>query len=93
MTIEYNNLKYAKRAGSDVILVVTVRGVGPVEERAVKMRRLEVTDGHETMPLVVFGEHAIRQYRVGQRIRAGPVYWSDQWENFSLEKGGSVAVS
>lgn len=92
---EYGNLKYAVRAGSDIMLAgVAISMVGPVEDRGqTKMRRLEVTDGHVTLPLVVFGDAARQSYQTGRRIRAGPVYWSGQWENFSLTKGGTVAVS
>ena len=92
--MEYGNLKYARRAGSDIMLVATVCGVGPAEDRGhARMRRLEVTDGHTTLPLVIFGECAEREYRAGRRIRAGPVYWNEQWSNFSLVRGGTVAVS
>ena len=90
----YDNLKYARRAGSDITLVATIQSVGRPESRgALRMLRLEITDGRMVFPMVLFGDAAGRNYRAGQRVRAGPAYWSDQWENFSLVKGGSVAVS
>lgn len=92
--IEYGNLKYARRAGSDVMLVATIRAPGNAEDRGgTRMRRLDITDGHTTLPLVIFGECAGREYRAGRRIRVGPVYWSEQWSNFSLARGGTVSVS
>ena len=91
---EYDNLKYARRAGSDVVLVATIRAPGQAEDRGgTRMRRLDITDGHTTLPLVIFGECAKREYRAGRRIRAGPAYWNEQWNNFSLARGGTVSVS
>ena len=91
---EYDNLKYARRAGSDIMLVATICASGPAEDRRhTRMRRLDITDGHTTLPLVVFGEYVEREYRPGRRIRAGPVYWNEQWSNFSLARGGTVSVS
>lgn len=91
---EYPNLKYAERAGSDIILVVTISAVGELESRgSLVMRRLDVTDGHAVRELTLFGDAAERRYAAGQRLRAGPVYWSDQWQNFSLSRGGIVTVS
>lgn len=91
--IIHDNLKYAMRAGSDIVLVCTVRGTGTVESRgSVKLLRIGVTDGHTTQPLVVFGELADRQYRMGGRLRAWPVYWSEQWGSFAVKRGGSVTI-
>lgn len=91
---DYDNLKYARRAGSDVTLVAAVRSAGDLESRGdLVMRRMEVTDGHMTLPLVVFGRAAEQKYRAGQRLRAGPVYWSDQWQSFTLVRGGIVSAS
>ena len=74
--------------------MATITSAGPQEMRgSLKLRRLEVTDGHTTLPLVLFGKPARGNYRPGQRIRVGPVYWSEQWGNFSLQRGGSVATS
>ena len=90
--IQHDNLRYAMRAGSDIILACVVRGTGMVEGRgAVKMLRIGVTDGHTTQPLVVFGELADLQYRPGSRLRAWPVYWSERWGSFAVKRGGSVA--
>lgn len=91
--IEHDNLRYAMRAGSDIILACTVRGTGMVERRgAVKLLRIGITDGRITQPLVVFGDLADRQYPTGGRLRAWPVYWSEQWNSFAVKRGGSVAI-
>lgn len=91
---EHTNLKYAVREGTDIIITATVHRVWPAEARgSLNMLRMEVTDGHTTLPLVMFGNAASTKCRPGQRLRAGPVYWSEQWENFSLRRGGTVAVT
>ena len=89
----HDNLKYARRAGSDISILATIISVGDAGGRGVRVRRLEVTDGNVTLPLAVFGKHADREYAAGQKIRAGPVYWSDHYESFSLVRGGTVSVS
>ena len=89
----YDNLRYAQRAGSNVVITCTLRTVEMAENRrGVQVRRLEVTDGHTSAWLVLFGSWAGRQYRTGSRVRAGPVYWSEQWGNFALARGGTVTV-
>ena len=91
---EFDNLKYARRAGSDVVLSATIQSVGRPESRGgLRMLRLVVTDGRTALPLVLFGDAAGGRYAAGQRLRAGPVYWNDQWQNFSLVRGGSVSAA
>ena len=89
---EHANLKYAVRAGSDIAITATVSAAGQLETRGgLKMRRLEVTDGHTTMPPVVFGDAVDNKYRAGQRMRTVPVYCSSQWGSFSLRSTNLAA--
>lgn len=89
--IPHENLKYAKRAG-DCMIITTIHTVENIERRGeLCMRKLHITDGHQTIPLILFGDMAQRRYTVGQRIRVGPTYYSENWENFVLTKGGSIS--
>lgn len=89
----YDNLKYARRAGSDITLCVVISHVHDIEPRGgITIRHLDITDGYDVMRLAVFGKYATIPYHAGQRIQAGPVYWSEQWENFSLARNGAVSV-
>ena len=91
--ITYDNVRYARRAGSDITIQCVIRTVGPIESRGGRpMRRLDITDGHEGASLVLFGDAAHTSYRKGGTIRAGPVYWSEQYGNFALTRGGVVHV-
>ena len=91
--IEHGNLKYAMRAGTDVVLSCVVRYTGMAERRGtLRLLRIYVTDGRVTLPLVVFGGLAGRRYRAGVRLRARPVYWSERRGSFAVKRGGSVAI-
>lgn len=90
---QYSNLKYAQREGSDVTLRCTIHAVYPAEKRGgVDVRILDITDGIMTAKLVVFGNQAQMPYKKGHSIVAGPVYYSDQYQNFSLKRGGFIHI-
>ena len=90
---QYDNLKYAQRAGSDITLRCAIHAVYPIVRRGgVDVRRLDVTDGTMTTKLVVFGNHTQMPYKKGHSIVAGPVYYSDQYQNFSLKRDGFIHI-
>ncbi len=83
----HNNLKYAMRAQSDIFLDVKVSGVRDAGNRSY----IDVTDGYMTMPLVIFGD--VPKCKSGSRIKVGPVYYSDQYENFVLKRSGKIMIT
>ena len=90
---QYDNLKYAQRAGSDITLRCTIHAVYPIVRRGgVDVRRLDITDGTMTAKLVVFGNQAQMPYKKGHSMVAGPIYYSDQYQNFSLKRGGFIHI-
>lgn len=86
-----SNLKYAQRAGSDVTLRCSIKGIDGVQRRgSVDVRILHITDNVLTAKLVLFGAAARMPYRAGNTIVVGPVYYSDQYQNFVLQRGGTI---
>ena len=93
MTLQYDNLKYAQRAGSDITLRCMVKAVYPVRQRgSVVMRELDITDGRMTAKLVLFGDVTRVRCRAGDMVVVGPVYYNGEYDNFVLKRGGTIFV-
>lgn len=90
---QYSNLKYAQRAGSDITLRCTVQTVRSIQKKgSVETRILDVTDGVIVAKLVLFGGVARMRFQEGNTIVVGPVYYSDQYQNFALQRGGTAFI-
>ena len=86
-------LKYARREEQEVLLICRIHDAGRLERRgALQLRRMKITDGSMISSLVIFGKYASKKYKVGDTIRIGPIYWNEEYENFSLKRGGFVDI-